>query len=437
MRGAARRRPVGSVAIIVALVLSVGQPAAGDVERANFIELLPDSTLLHPDIAAQVEVDLRLVAPLAAELSTARNDELDAALRVQGESATIASLLVAEQDVRAAMVLAKPEAEAARIEVAKARGELGSFVVGTFVTSTAVDLERFSTELAPSPIPTLSLSAEEVLVENRTRAEDASDRAEAALADLVDQLSLLLGRRADAEEASAQTRFDRQEAESRIARLVPSFEAAVLTAPVVGADFTVVVLDAYYRAALRTATDAPGCEVQWHQLAGIGRVESRHGTYGGTSVGADGRTGDRIVGSVLDGTAFASIPDTDKGRHDGDALWDRAVGPMQFIPSSWQRFGTDGNDDGVIDPHNMYDAAQAAAAHLCATSGGLADRSNYRRALLGYNRSVAYGDIVMAFADAYRTDIDLRPSGTSVAEPDVSGFEVVGVGVARLGSAES
>ena len=57
---------------------------------------------------------------------------------------------------------------------------------------------------------------------------------------------------------------------------------------------------------------------------------------------------------------------------------DRAVGPMQFLPASWARYGADGNGDGVRDPHQLDDAALAAAAYLCAGPG-----HGQRRRLVG------------------------------------------------------
>jgi hypothetical protein len=169
------------------------------------------------------------------------------------------------------------------------------------------------------------------------------------------------------------------------------------------ADIPAVVLDAYLNAEALAPELADRCAVRWQILAGIGKVESGHGTHGGADVLADGTVTPAIIGIALDGTGgTARIPDTDGGRWDGDPAWDRAVGPMQFIPSSWRRFGQDGNGDGHRDPNNIYDAALAAAAHLCWTRpGDYTDTDQLARALLGYNRSHTYVETVLAWVDHY------------------------------------
>ena len=110
----------------------------------------------------------------------------------------------------------------------------------------------------------------------------------------------------------------------------------------------------------------------WTLLAGIGRVESDHGRYGGSELGTDGLPRPAIVGIALNGVGpVAAIADTDNGRWDGDKVWDRAVGPMQFIPSTWQYAGRDGDGDGVENPNDLDDAALAAADYLCPSSGSV------------------------------------------------------------------
>jgi membrane-bound lytic murein transglycosylase B len=173
-------------------------------------------------------------------------------------------------------------------------------------------------------------------------------------------------------------------------------------ARVLRTDLSMVALDAYVLAANRMAEERPGCRLSWIHLAGIGRVESRHGTYRGSTLSWDGTTDPPIIGVALTGAGgVALVGDSDGGALDGDATYDRAVGPMQFIPSSWRIYGRDGNGDGEEDPHSIYDAAMAAAEHLCRRHAGLDQPDGLRAALLSYNRSVAYGERVMALGQEY------------------------------------
>lgn len=164
-------------------------------------------------------------------------------------------------------------------------------------------------------------------------------------------------------------------------------------------------LTAYARASLLLAAEDPSCRVGWTTLAGIGAIESGHGTFGGTSLRADGRTETLILGPALDGRpGFAAIPATPQttALH-GDPLWDRAMGPMQFIPSTWARWASDGDGDGVTDPHDIDDAAYAAARYLCASGGDLSTTQGWRPAILSYNRSQQYALDVLARANQYAT----------------------------------
>ena len=168
-------------------------------------------------------------------------------------------------------------------------------------------------------------------------------------------------------------------------------------------DIPRLFLDAYRSAAARQALRTPGCRVQWTALAGIGKIETNHGRYRGARLALNGDVYPRIIGIPLDGTRSRLVRDTDTGELDGDAQFDRAVGPMQFIPGTWRRLGVDGNGDGRINPHNAYDAAQSAAAYLCrAQPGGGLDRvEQLRPALFSYNRSTSYGDSVLSWMQTY------------------------------------
>ncbi|MGH3315327.1 MAG: lytic transglycosylase domain-containing protein, partial [Nocardioidaceae bacterium] len=92
-------------------------------------------------------------------------------------------------------------------------------------------------------------------------------------------------------------------------------------------------LTAYQRAAAILNQADPACNLDWSLVAGIGRVESDHGRYGGNALDEQGKAQPGIYGLPLDGSGgTARILDTDGGAYDNDAVYDRAVGPMQFIP---------------------------------------------------------------------------------------------------------
>lgn len=161
-------------------------------------------------------------------------------------------------------------------------------------------------------------------------------------------------------------------------------------------------LMAYGNAELVQRDTEPGCHLSWTTLAGIGRIESDHGRYGDATLGANGRPSTPIVGVPLDGSAgVKAISDTDGGRFDGDPRVDRAVGPMQFIPSTWLRWAADANLDGEGDPQQIDDAALAAARYLCANGRDLAVPAHWWAAVFSYNNSVPYGQKVFGLADGY------------------------------------
>jgi membrane-bound lytic murein transglycosylase B len=159
---------------------------------------------------------------------------------------------------------------------------------------------------------------------------------------------------------------------------------------------------AYGSAELNLRANTPGCRVSWTTLAGIGRIESNHGQFAGARLTEDGRPSTPIVGVPLDGSAgVRRIGDTDGGTYDGDPTLDRAVGPMQFIPSTWRRWAADGNGDGRADPQQIDDAALAAARYLCAGGRDMGSAKGWWAGVLSYNNSVPYGQKVFGLADKY------------------------------------
>ncbi|MEU4134498.1 lytic transglycosylase domain-containing protein [Streptomyces wuyuanensis] len=172
-----------------------------------------------------------------------------------------------------------------------------------------------------------------------------------------------------------------------------------------------MVYAAYVNAQAHLARLRPGCRLRWEVLAGIGQVESGHARDG--ALAADGTTLNPILGPPLNGDGFESVHDTDGGRLDRDTRWDRAVGPMQFIPASWATWASDGNHDGRTDPHNVHDATLAAGRYLCAGSSDLSDARQLRAAILTYNRSEAYADTVLSWITRYSDPVAAAPPSSA------------------------
>ncbi|WJV51647.1 NlpC/P60 family protein [Streptomyces flavofungini] len=164
------------------------------------------------------------------------------------------------------------------------------------------------------------------------------------------------------------------------------------------------MLAAYQNAATRLPDEVPKCKgMRWPILAGIAKIESNHA--GGRKIAATGDITPRILGVLLNGSGAGgnttTFNDTDNGRWDGTSSGERAVGPFQFLPSTWETNGRDANDDGETNPHNADDAALGAAVYLCGNGRNLADRSQLKSAIFQYNRSDAYVADVTSWIDRY------------------------------------
>jgi len=151
---------------------------------------------------------------------------------------------------------------------------------------------------------------------------------------------------------------------------------------------------AYANATLRTTAEDPDCGLGWTTLAGIGYVESLHGTIGGRLLGSDGRSAPPILGPVLDGNGDVAAIASGGG-------WDRAEGPLQFIGSTWDTWGSDGDGDGDADRNDLDDAAWSAARYLCAD--GPITGTRWGLAVFSYNHSDDYVRQVYDVASAYAT----------------------------------
>ncbi|MGQ4344082.1 C40 family peptidase [Streptomyces sp. SAS_275] len=170
------------------------------------------------------------------------------------------------------------------------------------------------------------------------------------------------------------------------------------------ADIPPRMLTAYKKAASQVDKHVSKCRgMAWPVLAGIAKVESNHAV--GHSISVSGDIRPRIYGVLLNGSGAGgnttTVPDTDGGKWDGTANGERAVGPFQFLPSTWEHVGKDANGDGIADPHNADDAALGAAIYLCGNGRDLTQRSQLRAAIWQYNHADAYVANVLGWIDQY------------------------------------
>lgn len=181
-------------------------------------------------------------------------------------------------------------------------------------------------------------------------------------------------------------------------------------------------LAAYQRAAQVIDEADPSCNLDWPLIAAIGRVESNHGRYGGNVLTAEGVARPGIYGPALNGSnGTRAVPDTDAGQYDHDTTYDRAVGPMQFIPSTWAVVGVDGDGDGKRNPQDIDDAALATAVYLCSGNEDLSTQSGQESAVYRYNRSNDYVRLVLSILRAYSkgdySAVPNKSTGTTTFTP--------------------
>src|SRR3954470_23671013 len=150
-------------------------------------------------------------------------------------------------------------------------------------------------------------------------------------------------------------------------------------------------LSAYQRGAQIIDSADKSCNIPWELIAAMGRVGSDHGRYGGNTLTENGVSKPGIYGIVLNGkNGTAAIQDTDGGQLDKDPVFDRAVGAMQFIPSTWQVVKVDADGDNQRNPQDIDDAALATAVYLCSGKDNLSNRSGQEAAVFRYNHSQDY-----------------------------------------------
>ena len=332
---------------------------------------------------------------------------LDALARQAAATTLLGQLAATQAGLTADLDVATRRHAQAEAEVVRIRASLRVLAIALYIQGgpdptgvSALDPAQ-SGKAATSRVLVETVGHDSIVALGRNQAVVAATHAQATrdLAGLAD----VTRRQGDARGQLSRAVREQASAEAALVRDRTQVADTRLTASVTGTDLSLVVLDAYWRAAARMATLQPACRLSWPTLAGIGRVESGNGTFGGDDVGADGEEATPIIGIPLDGTdGTQRITDTDGGALDHDAVYDRAVGPMQILPSAWRRYGLDGNADGQRDPENLYDAALTAAVMLC-RYGPLDTDAGLQQTFFHYNPSAAYVAEVLGYTHDYQS----------------------------------
>ena len=395
--------------------VSTSPPAPGDVPATPLPPATPGPP--PPEDEAPVPTSIPPLAPVGsdeagriraqAELATAQRALRTAQATQRRSERAVAPLRqrLEQADDRVALLsLADGRAAA---DLVAARDRMKRLAVAGYVTGSAAPVDYLLRARDPQ-----DLARRNTLVRSATEArKQAVDGFDAARRGVSRQLDEAIAARDDAaaafEQADAQLSSDSAvvqllQADIENKRLL--LDLVTAAAPVAPSDIPRLFLDAYRSAAATMWRRSPACRVPWTALAALGRIESNHGRYRDSQLALNGDVWPRVLGIPLDGTRSATIPDSDLGLLDGDPVWDRAVGPMQFIPSTWARIGIDGNGDGNADPNNAYDAALSAALYLCraAPQGNLdTDEAALRQAFFSYNHSDAYVELAVATKAGY------------------------------------
>lgn len=377
-----------------------GSPLAGPASGMQTASSDPNVANISAELSG-VPVDspeYRVVKRAFDAITYARQAARD--LRISSEQ-RIVTLEVRDADLTTLVTQETALKKDLQVQLAGLRASVRSLAVASYVQGAIPEPDDLgaATEVLAQRAEIATVNANQ-----RSRVNVAETSLRGVLARLEADVTARVAVRDDIErtrQARAKAAADEARLSNDLVAKQAELSQARSRALVAGTDMTLLALDAYWRAAREAAVTRPRCGIQWWALAGIGRIEARHGTFGGSRLLGNGDATPRIIGIPLDGTnSTALIADTDGGQLDGDALYDRAVGPMQFIPSTWAIWRADGNGDGRADPNNMYDSTEAAAHYLCA-SGPMQTEEDLRRGYFSYNRSDEYASIVLANALFY------------------------------------
>lgn len=203
---------------------------------------------------------------------------------------------------------------------------------------------------------------EDALREERTRTGELRDREQ----DLQEAIAAISLRRSRTEtrlrelRAAERARILEQKAATAVGGTQLGYELGIARDDIVS-EAVEPISKSEYRKLYREAARQYGFGEDWYILAAVGKVESDHGANMGPSTAG-------------------------------------AMGPMQFLPSTWETAGVDGDGDGVANIMDPRDAIPAAAGYL-KTGGAPQD---WYAALFSYNHADWYVIKVLGVAEGYR-----------------------------------
>lgn len=410
-----RRALWRTMIVLVSLLVSSLGLQGFSIGAAHGAPLYPEDPNLSP-ILVRVAVDSTDVRAATVNLLSAQRRLADAENRFAVSQAQIGDLALAQARLTAEFNEAtrrrdKTQNRLALIQAGLKQVAIENYMRGGMATTAVSDIDLdMLTEMRKNRVVLETVNSNHI-ADARATAE-LLERSDSTLASTRAELENLQKRHADTTSARDQALADGKTAREDVARYAGEFSKARLEAQVIGLGtgegaewgigFQLVALDAYMRASAKVNEERPGCNLRWQVIAGFARVESAHGTYLGRHVGADGQVSEDVIGIALDGNnKTAVIRDTDGGAIDGDTAYDRAVGPLAFIPAAWRQYGRDGNGDDKADPQNIYDGALATANLICSHGFALDNEEGLRRAAFSYNRSTVYVDMVVGFVERY------------------------------------
>ncbi|HEX5017320.1 MAG TPA: lytic transglycosylase domain-containing protein [Actinomycetes bacterium] len=348
-----RRRLLSGLCIALSIGLLASIPGAASAETA-------DQARARADAAAE------RVAELQDRVVAARKQYEKALQQLAGAVTTkISADAAADSAAHAALTAEREEAAAVRA-LEQSGGSLGMFagVLDAGSPSEFVARWKLSTDVV-SMLSTES-DVQQAAAEHSADVEERTDaratRSMVVMADVqgaYSELNALLDEQQEIldtldAEARRLAQAERVEAQIAAERAAAAASAASASSEATAGGIPKSYL-ALYQSAAATCQGLP-----WPVLAAIGQVESGHGS----------NTGPSSAG---------------------------AMGPMQFLPSTFAAYAVDGDGDGTADIWNPADAIYSAANYLCANGAGAGPRALYN-AIWHYNHADWYVQMVMQVA---------------------------------------